>query len=339
MTPNQFSIRSKIRGIGGFPLFLGGAIALAFLTPQIGSSRETLSLHSAAYVGVLMIFFFYGLGMSIGQLWQGLANWRLHLLVQSSTFVFFPLITLAALAFPPMVSNPMLRLSIFFAAALPSTVSSSVVMVSIARGNVPAAIFNAGISSLLGVFLTPLWMSLFLTSDLFPIDLASAIRGIVMVVALPMSLGMILNPLFGNRVMRSRKYLRYFDQTVVILIVYTSFCDSFAAKAFADFRPGTLVGLGVGMVLLFFAVYFTIRISCRLAGFNREDTITALFCGSKKSLMHGSAMSRALFATTGNLGVVLLPIMLYHALQIVIVSVFARWYSEHDSDSALASLP
>lgn len=49
-----------------------------------------------------------------------------------------------------------------FLATLPSTVSSSVVMVSIAGGNMAAAIFNASVSSLIGVFVTPLWMGIFL---------------------------------------------------------------------------------------------------------------------------------------------------------------------------------
>ena len=57
--------------------------------------------------------------------------------------------------------------------------------------------------------------------------------------------------------------------------------------------------------------------------FNREDTITALFCGSKKSLVHGSVMSKVLFSNPAIIGVVLLPTMLYHAYQLIIVSIIA----------------
>ena len=323
----------KSIGIDGFLIFLALAILLAFWTPEIGSTRGRFSLHDMANYGVLVIFFFYGIGMSVGQLWRGLMNWRLHLLVHLSSFVLFPMVVLVAYGLWGTESLRTLWIGVFYVAALPSTVSSSVVMVSIARGNIPAAIFNASISSLLGVVLTPLWMGLFLTAEASNFDLVDSIRGLVTIVVLPVALGMALNPLLGDWMARNRKYLRYFDQSVVILIVYTSFCDSFAAKAFDGFGPVTLIGLSVGMVILFFVVYHIVYFLCRLFHFNREDTITVLFCGSKKSLMHGSAMGQVLFASMGNLGILLLPIMLYHAFQLIIVSVLARRFSRPSSET------
>ncbi len=312
----------------GFIYGLGLAILLAYFTPQLGAARGTFSLGSLAHVGVLLIFLFYGIGMSVRELWRGLVNWRVHLAVHLTTFLAFPLIVLGAYQLAATESTRLLWLGVFYVAALPSTVSSSVVMVSLARGNGPAAIFNASISSLLGVFLTPLWMSLFLTSQADGYDLTSAIRGLVFVVVLPVVLGMLLHPILGTWFNRNKKRLRLFDQGVVLLIVYTSFSDSFAVKAFNGFHWSTLVLLAGGMILLFFTVYGATKFACRLLGFNREDTITVLYCGSKKSLMHAAAMSGVIFAGLPNgaegLGVVLLPIMLYHALQLVIVSVLAR---------------
>lgn len=320
-----------------FVLLLGLMIFLAYLTPNFGASKEGIfSLGNLADIGILMIFFFYGVGMSVSALWRGLSNWRLHLLVHLSTFLFFPLAVLAAYWFfngsSANDSNELLWIGIFYVAVLPSTVSSSVVMVSIAKGNMPAAIFNASISGILGVFLTPLWMSFFLgdveatagTIDSQGIPLMESIRGLMLIVVLPVAIGMFFNARFGDLVTENRKFMKYFDQSVVLLIVYTSFCDSFEAKAFDGFGTKTLVLLGAGMVALFFIVYGISGFCCRLGRFNREDTITVLFCGSKKSLMHGMAMSKVLFAGMNGIGVILLPIMLYHALQLIVVSVIAK---------------
>lgn len=323
----------KSCGIDGFLVFLALAICLAFLTPEVGSARGAFSLHEIANYGVFAIFFFYGVGMSFARLREGLSNWRLHLLVHLSTFVLFPFLVLAAYGLMGTETTKTLWIGIFYVAALPSTVSSSVVMVSLARGNMPAAIFNASVSSLLGVVFTPLWMSLFLGAGEGGFDLWESFRGILVAVFLPVVLGMCLNPLLGKWVAEKRKFLRYFDQSVVILIVYTSFCDSFAVRAFDGFGPILLAELGFGMVGLFFLVYYIIRFLCKLFRFSREDTITALFCGSKKSLMHGSAMGQVLFASMGNLGVLLLPIMLYHAFQLIIVSVLARRFAAASTEN------
>ncbi len=303
---------------------LGLVILLAYLSPEIGAAHGSFSLRKAADFGVSAIFFFYGIGMSPASLRAGLSNWRLHLLVHLTTFLIFPSVVLAAREFFVTESTRLLWLGVFYVAVLPSTVSSSVVMVSIARGNVPAAIFNAGVSGLLGVFLTPLWMSLFLHAERQGMQLFVSIRDLTLIVALPIVLGMMLNSRFGDWMARNRRYMKYFDQGVVLLIVYTSFCESFAARAFDGFGTKTLVLLGLGLTGLFFAVYGIVALCCRFFGFNREDTITVQFCGSKKSLMHGTAMSQVLFADIPGPGVVLLPIMLYHALQLIVVGVIAK---------------
>ena len=50
----------------------------------------------------------------------------------------------------------------------------------------------------------------------------------------------------------------------------------------------------------------------------------AVFCGSKKSLVHGSVMAGLLFPATAATGLLLLPLLLYHALQIVLASSMAQ---------------
>jgi sodium/bile acid cotransporter 7 len=309
-----------------FLVLLVSAVALAWLAPDVGAGEGRFSLSSLANYGISAIFFFYGLKLNREKLRSGLTNWRLHVLIHLTTFVLFPLLILLILPLFREDGHTLLRIGLFYMAALPSTVSSSVVMVSIAKGNMPAAIFNASISSLIGIFVTPLWMSMMLANTA-GIDTAGAwsmIGKLTLQVLLPVAVSMALNRRWGAFAEKHQRALRMFDQSVILLIVYTSFCASFAHRVFDGFSWITITGCAAGMLALFFVVYGIIGFVCRKLKMNREDTITAQFCGSKKSLIHGTAMAKVIFAGYSGMGVILLPIMLYHALQLMVVSALAR---------------
>jgi sodium/bile acid cotransporter 7 len=322
VTPPAAPVHS---GFDPFVWFLLSAVGLAYLWPEPGTASGTFSLERLANLGVLLIFFFYGLRLSPAKMRAGLGNTRLHLLIHATTFLLFPLLILGTRPLFEGTNEAALWLGLFFLAALPSTVSSSVVMVLIARGNLPAAIFNASLSGLLGVFLTPLWMSSVPESS--PggaVELGPVMGKLFVQVILPVGVGIGLNRWLGTWAERWKSGLRRFDQSVILLIVYTSFSESFATDQFAGTSAGVLLGLGVGMLALFLLVYAVINRLCRWLGFNREDRITALFCGSKKSLVHGSVMVPILFPGTAAVGILLLPLLLYHALQLIAASVLAQ---------------
>ncbi len=219
-------------------------------------------------------------------------------------------------------------LGIFFLAALPSTVSSSVVMTNIARGNVPAAIFDASFSTLLGVFITPLWMRIFVDAETGGRGFGVVLLSLTAQAILPIILGVLANRRWGEFSRRNEKRLRKFDQATIVLIVYTSFCNSFAEKMFDGLSGGTLLGLSVGMVALFFVVFGIVYVVCRALRFSREDAVATLFCGSKKSLVHGVATSRVILSAPNMAGILILPTMIYHALQLIIVSVIAQRFAK-----------
>lgn len=198
-------------------------------------------------------------------------------------------------------------------------------MVSIAQGNIPAAIFNASISSLMGIFITPAWMAVVTGGTQSSIDMSDVVQKLLLQILLPVVLGLLLNPtLLGKYAEKYSKQLKYFDQLIILGIVYAAFSDSFDQHMFSNLDVLSLVILGGCLLALFFVVYFLIRSIARLLHFNREDTITATFCGSKKSLVHGTVMAKVIFMNSPLMGILLLPIMVYHALQLIIVSVIAK---------------
>ncbi|MEI6950494.1 bile acid:sodium symporter family protein [Paraflavisolibacter sp. H34] len=310
-------------GLDPFVLMLLVMIVLAKLFPQGGTGEGPWSLSSLAGYGVSLIFFFYGLKLNFAGLKAGLRNWKLHLVVHSSTFLLFPLLVWACKGLLPDAAYT-LWLGTFFLASLPSTVSSSVVMVSIAEGNIPAAIFNASISSILGVFITPVWMGMVNTGAAGGADMSDIITKLILQVLVPVALGVLFNKKWGHWADRHKKQLKYFDQSIILTIVYTAFCHSFAERLFSNIGPADLVLLGVGMLALFFVAYFITTMACKAFSFNRADTITATFCGSKKSLIHGTVMSKVLFGQSTLTGILLLPLMVYHALQLIVVSMIAQ---------------
>lgn len=307
-------------GINGFFFLLLLTILLAYLFPEWGQSSGRVSLDELTYYGVSIIFFFYGVKISPATLKVGLSNWRLHLWIQSTTFLVFPSLIFACYVFFGDADS-LFWLGTFYLAVLPSTVSSSVVMVSIAGGNLPAAIFNASISSLLGIFITPLWMDLFLSASETDFALWDTVGQLVLQIFLPVGVGFLLHRYLGAWVQRRGRQLKYFDQSVILLIVFSAFSQSFGQNMFAG---QNVLGLGFWMLLLFLVMLGVMYGVGKWLGFNRPDRITVLFCGSKKSLVQAAVMGKVLFPDPVVFGVVLLPIMLYHTLQLIIGSALAE---------------
>ena len=322
---------SKV-GLNAFFFLMIGSIFLAWLHPSLGIASNPLHLPAAGALGVSVIFFFYGAKLSPESLLHGLSKWRLHLVVQLSTFVLFPFtIMVARIVFPDYFASN-LGLGIFYLAALPSTVSSSVVMVSIARGNIAAAIFNASVSSILGIFITPLLMSGILEKSQPDFDITHTILQLCLQVLLPVVLGLLLHRKLGLWVTKYKNALRNFDQFIILLIVYTSFCESFSDNQFQSFSVAEIFKLA-GMMLTFFLIVFALMNQISLwLGFKREERITVIFCGSKKSLVQGAVMGKVLFPDQAILGVVLLPLMLYHALQLMAGSTIAKAMGKQEAE-------
>lgn len=308
--------------IDKFVLSLFVAVIVAWFFPQFGSSQSTIPLDLICSVGIAVIFFFYGVKLSPEKVKHGLKNWRLHLLIQSSTFIICPLLVLVFYPFLKSEQQEMLWLSVFFLAALPSTVSSSVVMVALAKGNLPAAIFNASISGLIGIVVTPLWMGLFLQQQ-GDVDFFHIYMRLIVEIIIPVIAGMAVQQLLGHWAAKYSRQLTVFDRSVIVLIVYKSFAGSFFEGLFSGMQWTDIGALCLITVALFFALYGIIYLVCGWLGFNREDRITALFCGSKKSLVHGTVFSKVLFSNASLAGFMLLPLMLFHAFQLLIVSYIA----------------
>lgn len=314
-------------GLNGFLLGIFLAIGLAALVPELGSQQSSFPWKPFIQVGIALVFFLYGLKLDPKQLRVGLSNWKLHLLVQTATFLIFPLVVMGLLGVFSGI-NPDFGLGISYLSALPSTVSASVVLVSIAGGNVAAAIFNASISSLLGVFLTPIWLRVVAGGTAGDLDVWSTFGELSVQVLLPVLLGISLHGWLFPKLQPFLAKLKAVDQSVILMIVFTTFAESFSQQLFSSFSwssLGLLSGLMCCLLLLALGLLYGLS---SLLGFSRADQITTLFCGSTKSLVHGVAMGKVLFPNSAVLGLVLLPVMVYHLQQLIVGSILARYFEK-----------
>ena len=296
-------------------------VVLGKVLPYEESYQQVFSLSSFIDWGIAGIFLLYGLKLNIKEVKQDIANWKLHLVVQLATFILFPLLVLLFYGLAVGTAYYALWLSLFFLASLPSTVSSSVVMVSIAKGNVTSAIFNASMSGIIGIIMTPLLMGFFLQqSGESGANQSEIFYQLLLKVLLPIILGLLLNPVFKNFVQKHRNLIAQFDKLIILLIVYESFSEAFLENVFTAVPTLVFIILVVSVIALFFAVFEILEFVTTKMKFSREDKITAKFCGSKKSLVHGSLFVLILGIPDDQKVLFLLPVMIFHSFQLFYVS-------------------
>ena len=306
-----------------FILMLLGTVVLASLLPARGEMATIVGY--AADIGIVLLFFLHGAKLSRDAIWAGLRNWKLHLAVLAITFVAFPLFGLGLTALP-FVTGP-LAAGLLFLTLLPSTVQSSIAFTAIARGNVAAAVCSASFSNLLGILVTPALVALLMnTSGSGGISIES-IEAIVLQLLVPFVAGHLLRPWIGAWVTRNKGLLTVVDRGSILLVVYSAFGAAVVEGLWTKLSIGDLILIGLlCAALLAFVLGLTFAVA-RLMKLPREDAIVLQFCGSKESLASGVPMAGVLFPPA-QVGVILLPVMLFHQLQLIACAVIARRYAE-----------
>lgn len=314
----------------GFLLALILAVAAAFVFPKGGARGGWLNADYMNNGGIALILFMQGLSLAFDKIRSGAGNWRLHGVIQGFTFVVFPLVGLLLDRIVPGIWTTMpraVRDGFLFLCVLPSTISTSVVLTAVARGNTAGALFNAAASNILGVVVTPFLVHLLMKgTGQEQGDFGPLLLKITLLTLLPFSLGMMLRPFVREWAERSRKWFTRISNGVIVFIVYSAFCDS--VKEDVWHRHGVSVTLlsVLVVVLLFAGISWLVYGTCLALKMSREDRIAAYFCSVKKTLAMGVPLAALIFGHGAELPLILLPVMLYHPLQLFVNGVLAaRW--------------
>ncbi|MBH5337763.1 bile acid:sodium symporter [Streptomyces pactum] len=308
--------------VDGYVLALLGTVLLAAVLPAAG--RTATPAEHAATGAVAFVFFLYGARLSTAEALAGMRQWRLHTTVVLCTFVAFPLLGLAAAGLAPWLLTDRLATGVLFLCLVPSTIQSSITFTSIAGGNVAAAVCAGSFSSLLGVVLTPLLAAALLSGGAGAMGdglSTGALTGVALHLLAPFLAGQVLRRRVGPVVSRHRKALGYADRGAILLVVYVAFSAGTRAGVWRQISPPRLSALLAVEVVLLAVMLALTWYGSRWLGFARADRITVLFAGSKKSLAAGLPMASVLFGAEASW--VVLPLMLFHQLQLMVCAVLA----------------
>ncbi|TZG24177.1 bile acid:sodium symporter family protein [Sphingomonas montanisoli] len=317
-------ILQTLKRVDPFLLMLIATIVAASLLPARGAGVSVF--HWLANAAIVLLFFLHGAKLSRAAIVAGVGNWRLHLLVMASSFVLFPILGLGLSIFARPMASPEILAGLLFLSLLPSTVQSSIAFTAMAGGNVPAAVCSASLSNLTGIVITPLLVALLMNVGGAGHEVSiDAVGDIVVQLLLPFVSGHLLRPWIGGWVDSHKKLLQPVDRSSILLVVYTAFSAAVVQGIWQKVSPLDLVTILALSAILLALVMGVNILMARRAGLPREDAIVLLFCGSKKSLVSGVPMAGALFAPAV-VGVLILPLMIFHQLQLFVCAVIAGRY-------------
>ncbi|HEY0326893.1 MAG TPA: bile acid:sodium symporter family protein [Allosphingosinicella sp.] len=302
-----------------FILWLIGAVALAIVAPV--SSAPAVIVDYVTYAAIFALFFLHGARLPREALVAGFADVKLHAAILSVTYGVFPLIGLTMMLLMPGLLDPIIWTGILFLCCVPSTVQSSIAYTSMAGGNVAGAVAAAAFSNMAGVFVTPLLAGLLLDAQGAAIS-PSGIGRIFVLLFLPFILGHAFRPWIFPMIEKRPALTTGVDKGTILLAVYGAFSAAIVDRVFAQL-PASQLAILVGLCLLLLALVLAAATAIgRIGGFPRGSRDAILFCGSVKSIASGAPMAKVLFPAV-SVAPVLLPVMLYHTLQLLVCASIA----------------
>lgn len=308
-------------------------VAIASVLPARGEAANVAGWLTDA--GIMLLFFLHGARLSPEAALAGARHWRLHTIVFLSTFALFPLLVVCIHLLAPDLLPPPLWAGLILLSALPSTIQASIAFTSVAGGNVSAALCSASASNMLGTVLSPLIAGMLLAGSA-PVS-AHAMLAIVLQLLVPFLAGQLLRPLVGPFIIRHRLFLKCVDYGSILLIVYAAFSEGVVNGIWHQVDASQLLRLALINATLLAIVMTILTFASRRLGFSRADEITIVFCGSKKSLASGASIATVMFA--GHVGLAIIPIMLFHQIQLMVCASLARRYaSRNDVAEPVAGL-
>ncbi|WP_137897184.1 bile acid:sodium symporter family protein [Sphingomonas sp. 2SG] len=316
-------LRSLFQRLDQFLVLLILTVIAASLLPARGAVVPIVD--HVTVIAIALLFVLYGARLSPQAIWSGLANWRLQALVFAGTFALFPLVGLLVTGAARSWLPGEVATGLLFLCLLPSTVQSSIAFTSIARGNVPAALCSASLSNLLGVLLTPLLVAQLLPGAGNGLSL-QALKDIALQILLPFIVGQMLRPWIGDWLLRHPRLTAVVDRGSVLIVVYAAFSAGVVAGLWHRMSVGGLIGVCLLDLLILAIVIGIMMFTSRRLAFSREDEIAIVFCGSKKSMASGIPMAAILFSGR-TVGLIVLPLMIFHQAQLVVCAMMARRYA------------
>ncbi|CAF0952741.1 unnamed protein product [Adineta ricciae] len=318
------------------------AILFAYLFPNVGKTGGYIRSEWSVKLGcVMFIFFVSGLSLRTRQLVQEILHIRLHGFVQIYSLLIIPFIVYGlCLLLVRLSLNKTLVIGLIIMGSTSTTISSNVVMTKNALGNEYAALVNAVVGNILGIFLSPALIFFFVKNPVFNslssenntengFEYGRVLQKLVLTILLPLLIGQIIHLIWTKRVtyLREKLYFAELNSLALLILVWAVFSTAFATGTFKPIHTQDLVilfAIGAGLYV-FFSVFIMIlaRLPIPHWQFSQTDTVAIMFCGATKTLAMGIPLISALYGNQRNdmSGVLSLPLIIYHVEQLVLGAV------------------
>lgn len=296
------------------------AIVLATVAPVRGVAQDIAQQVSNAAIFVL--FLLNGLRLPRAEVLQGIGHWRLLVPLALWSFGGMALAGFGLWRLTDTMLQPMVALGFLYLGSLPSTVQSATAYSSIAGGNVAISVVAAALLNIIGVFITVPLFALLGGGEGVSLGYEGLIK-IVTILLLPFALGQMLQHHVGHLVRHHRVLTMWMDRSSIAIAVYVAFSAAVDQGIWSLIGPADWLALlgGIAAFLLFgFGGAWLLGRGLRLT---RADAIAMLFSGGQKSIAMGAPLAAILFSPA-DAGLVLLPALTYHLLQLVLSAPLAK---------------
>lgn len=336
---NRPTLNQLIKG-QNLTLALAGAVLLAIAFPALGAQGGPLRAEFSTKIAVALTFFIQGLSLPTRQIARSAAKIKLHGFCQLCIFGVAPLLAWLGMLAIGGSLHPGIAAGFLYLGALPTTISSAIVMTSNSEGDSSSALFSTTLSNVLGIFITPLLCSL-LIADVSnaSLSLGQLIGKIAQLIFLPIVAGQLVRPFVRDWVAGSKTLLKRTSNAMIVFIVFAAFCQSVSNGIWQEVAPSSVLGAIALAIAFLLGFSYIVWIASALVTKDRSERIAALFCGSQKTLASGVPMASILFssphdAAPFSAGLVILPLMCYHPLQLLLAGLLSARFSHHPSAHA-----
>jgi sodium/bile acid cotransporter 7 len=306
-------------------------ILLAFAYPPLGAIYFVPEI-TATWIAVIFIFVLAGMGIKTEEFAKAFQRLPFNVFVQVFNFGAVSSIVYGFSRF--MVSVNALSQSLAdgmtICASLPITINMVLVLTKSAEGDEAAAIFNAAIGNLVGVFLSPALILMYLGVS-GQIDMGDVFFKLGVRVVLPVFVGQVLQHFVTPAKEFVKRYKHYFKVTqewCLLFIIYTVFCKTFMEGMEADVGQ---IFLMIALQFFLLCVVMMLAWICLRVLFRNEPRLQAmgLFGCTNKTMASGIPLINAIYGSNPMVGLYTLPLLIWHPMQLVVGSFVAPYVAAY----------
>ncbi|MEO1044272.1 MAG: bile acid:sodium symporter family protein [Pseudomonadota bacterium] len=307
-----------------FVMVLLATIIVASLLPLSGVAAQAGEIIAA--MAIFLLFLLHGLRLPRTEVLHAIRDWRLQAMIALFVFGIMPLVGLGAATMMQGLLPAGLITGLIFVGLLPSTVQSAISYASLAGGNIAASVVASALLNLAAIIITPLLVILTIGPGDAQDGAATGgalIGKIMLILLLPFCLGQLLQSRLGAWARKQARLLGFMDKSAIAIAVYVAFGSAVAGGLWqqVDARELGLLCVIIALMLIFaFGGSWALSSTLDLA---RSDRISLMFSGSHKSIATGAPMAALIFAGP-EAGMVILPALIYHQLQLIISAPLAN---------------